>query len=41
MAKICKKKQAKILEEVKQNNQVFKKYLEKKHIVKLKIEDVV
>ena len=40
MAKTCKKKLIKIIEKVKQNNLGFKKYLEKKHIQKLAIEDV-
>lgn len=41
MNKICKKKLGRIIEEVKQNNTVFRKYLENKHISKLKIEDVI
>lgn len=41
MSKVCKKKLAKILEEVKQTNKVFRKYLEKKNIIKLRIEDVI
>jgi hypothetical protein len=41
MSKVGKKKLFKILEEVKQSNKVFRKYLEKKNISKLKIEDVM
>lgn len=40
MAKACKKKLARIVEEVKQHNLGFRKYLEKKRIQKLTIEDV-
>ena len=41
LTKICKKKINRIMEEVKQNNPVFRKYLEKKQISKLRIEDVI
>jgi hypothetical protein len=41
MTKTCKKKLNRIIEEVKQNNLGFRKYLEKKHIQKLSVEDVI
>lgn len=41
MSKTCKKKLNKIIEEVKQNNVGFRKYLEKKHIQKLAVEDII
>ena len=41
MSKISKKKFSKIIEEVKQVNNVFKKYLEKKNITRVRIDDVI
>jgi hypothetical protein len=40
MGKVNKKKIMKIIEEVKQTNNVFRKYLEKKDISRLRIEDI-
>ena len=41
MGKVSKKKLVKIVEDVKQVNNVFKKYLDKKGITRLRVDDVV
>lgn len=40
MPKMSRKKLNKIVEEVKENNFVFQKYLEKERIARLTVEDV-